>query len=72
VKGFFSNPWVRLAGRAIAVGITTAVTQIHNSNGTEIAWQSVVVAAVLAALEVFTPLNALVGVFKTPPSKTGS
>jgi hypothetical protein len=65
VSGFFANPYVRLAGRALVAAITTALTQIHNSNGGEIAWQAIAVGAVLSFVEVFTPLNALVGVFKS-------
>lgn len=64
MKALFANPTVRLAGRAIAAAIFTALTQIHNSNGGQIAWQSVAVGAGLAFCEVFTPLNGVVGVFK--------
>jgi hypothetical protein len=42
VKNLLSNPWTRLAARALLVAIVSA----------------------LAFCEVFTPLNALVGVFK--------
>lgn len=69
MKKLFANPTVRLAGRAIVAALIVAITQIHNSNGGQIAWQSIAVGAGLAFVEVFTPLNAIVGVFKssTPP-----
>lgn len=63
MKNLLSNPWTRLAARALLVAIVSAIVQINQSDGT-IVWRSVVIAGVLAFCEVFTPLNALVGVFK--------
>lgn len=66
-----SNPTVRLIGRAIIAGIAGAVVSYRSSGGV-IVWHALAVAFVLAFAEIFTPLNALVGVFKgavapTPP-----
>jgi len=61
----FANPTVRLAGRALVAALIVVGTQIHNSNGGQIAWQAVAVGAGLAFCEVFTPLNAVVGIFKS-------
>lgn len=60
----FKNAKVRLLGRAVAAALLVALTQVHNSNGSQIVWQSVAVAAGLAFVEVFTPLNSLVGIGK--------
>lgn len=61
------TPKVRLVLRAVAVGAGTAGSQLQASAS----WDSTVVRAAaigggLAALEVFTPLNALVGAGKKP------
>jgi hypothetical protein len=64
MKKLLSNPTVRLAGRALVAAAIVALTQVHASGGT-IAWKSLAVGAGLAFVEVFTPLNQLVGVFKT-------
>jgi hypothetical protein len=69
VTKLFANPTVRLAGRALVAALLVAITQIHSSDG-QIAWTSLAVGAGLAFCEVFTPLNSLVGVFKTVPRKT--
>jgi hypothetical protein len=63
ISRLFANPTVRLAGRAVVAAAIVAATQLHASGGT-IAWKSLAVGAGLAFCEVFTPLNALVGVFK--------
>lgn len=55
------TPYARVAGRAILVAIVTAATQVQSS-GETIAWRAVLTGAVLAAAEVFTPLNPAVGV----------
>lgn len=67
MKKLFANPTVRLAGRAIVAGAIAAATLYHSSGGT-IAWKSLAVAAGLAFVEIFTPLNSLVGVFKGAPA----
>lgn len=65
MKKLLANPKVRLAGRAAVAGGLAALALWHSSGGT-IAWKSLAVAAGLAFCEVFTPLNAVVGVFKKP------
>ena len=65
IRRLFADPTFRLAGRAVIAALIVVVTQIHNSNGGEIAWQAVAVGAGLAFVEVFTPFNSLVGVFRT-------
>jgi len=56
-----SATW-RLAVRALAVGLTTLLVQLQQSSSWSTAVvEAAVVAAVLAALEVLTPVNALVG-----------
>ena len=59
-----NNPTVRLALRALLAGLTAAGAS-YQSSGTTIAWHGILVAGALAFAEVFTPLNALVGAFKT-------
>lgn len=65
MRKLFANPTVRLAGRALVAGAIAAGTLYHSSGGT-IAWKALAVAGGLAFVEIFTPLNALVGVFKGP------
>lgn len=60
----FSNPWVRLAGRAAVAGAVSALAQIHTASDGTLTWHAAVVAGALAFCEVFTPLNQLVGLFK--------
>jgi hypothetical protein len=58
------NRYMRLAGRALAAGALAFVVQLQASDGTSASViRSCVVAGALAALEVFTPLNSLVGIF---------
>lgn len=64
----FANPTVRLALRAILAGGVAAAAS-YKSAGGAIVWHALAVAFVLAFAEVFTPLNAIVGVFKTPAEK---
>lgn len=64
----FDNPTVRLVLRAIIAGLLALGAQLQasdNWDGTLI--RSAVVAAMLAALEYLTPLNALVGPTKEGP-----
>lgn len=63
MNAVYKNATLRLFGRALFAALSVAVVQIHNSNHTQIAWQSVAVGAGLAFAEVFTPLNAIVGFF---------
>ena len=65
----FSNPTVRLAGRAIVAGLLVFGTTIQAGGFAldHAALYAAAGAAISAALEVFTPLNAIVGVFKKKP-----
>lgn len=70
------TPTIRLILRAVLVGVTTLLTQLQQSHGWSTALvEAAVVAAILAGLEVLTPLNALVGPLKSaggdvpPPAK---
>ena len=71
MKQLLANPTVRLAGRALVAGGIAALT-LYKQSGGAIAWKSLAVAAGLAFAEYFTPLNAIVGIFKAPPVKNGS
>lgn len=62
-----ANPYVRLGLRAAVAGAIAAVSVYQASGGT-VAWHALAGAAALAFCEVFTPLNALVGVFKKTPA----
>ena len=68
MSNLLTNPNVRLALRALVAAAITAAVQIHSAGGT-IVWHAVVVGAGLAFCEVFTPLNSLVGYFKTAGEK---
>lgn len=61
------NPIVRLAIRAILVGAAVLVTQLQAADDptSSAVLVSALVAAGWAALEAFTPLNSLVGFFKS-------
>lgn len=71
-----TGPQIRLVLRAVLAGLLTLGTQLQQSAAWDNALlRSAIVAAVLAALEVFTPLNAVVGPTKTEtvhklPAKT--
>jgi hypothetical protein len=61
----FKKPIVRLAARALLAGLAVLVVGLEQAP----AWdtetlRALLVAAGFAALEVFTPLNSLVGAFK--------
>ena len=64
------SPQVRLVVRALLAGVATFVSTLQASGGT--LNTSLVIGALTAAgwavIEYITPLNALVGVFKNPPS----
>lgn len=61
MKKLLANPTVRLALRALLAGVTVvASAYLHTGSVT----RAVIVGAVLAFAEVFTPLNSLVGLFK--------
>lgn len=63
MKKYLSNPTVRLALRALVAAVTVvASAYLHTGSVT----RAVIVGAVLAFAEIFTPLNSIVGLFKTP------
>lgn len=66
MKALLANPKVRLALRALVAAVAAAAVQINSANGGTVAWRSVAVGAVLAFAEIFTPLNAIVGLLKKP------
>lgn len=62
-----NNPYVRLVGRAIVAGLLAAAASYQSYGSGTIAWHAIAAAGIMAALEVVTPLNALVGISKTKP-----
>lgn len=61
-----TGPQLRLVLRAVLVGLITLGEQLQQSAAWDNAlFRSAITGAILAALEVFTPLNALVGPTKT-------
>lgn len=62
-SSLLANPMTRLVSRALFAGFVAALTQIHSSPG-HVLWPGVVTGGALATLEVFTPVNVLVGVGK--------
>ncbi len=61
---FFANPVTRLVGRAVVAGVAAAFVLLQTTSDWSTAWKAAVVSGVLAACEVFTPLNKIVGVNK--------
>lgn len=60
------NPEIRMALRALAVGITTLLIQLQRSSSWDKSIiEAAIVAGVLAGLEYLTPLNPTVGPGKT-------
>ena len=68
VKKLFGDPRVRLAWKALVVGAAAFVTFLSAADNPADAavWKGALAAAGWAAIEAFTPLNALVGWFKDP------
>lgn len=61
LRKYLSNAKVRLALRAVLAGLTVIIAKwLGGSNDVH----ALVVAGVLAAAEIFTPLNSTVGYFK--------
>jgi len=59
------DPRVRLAGRALFAGLAVAVAQLQaDGDFSSAALKSAAVAGALAAFEILTPFNALVGLAK--------
>lgn len=64
-----SGPQLRLILRAVLVGVVTFAERLQASSSWDKSLvEGAIVAAVLAGAEAFTPLNAVVGVGKTPPT----
>lgn len=66
ITALFANPWVRLAGRALVAGLAAFFVTLNASDYDASAVQAALVAAALAIVEIVTPLNAIVGLFKEP------
>ncbi len=68
---YFANPVVRLAGRAIIAGIAVGFTALQAADDpfSSAALYAAGGAAFLAAVEVFTPLNGIVGWLKQAPTE---
>lgn len=59
-----NSPTVRLIARAVVVALTSFLVQIQGAAVTTDLLKSAIIGAVLAGLEVATPLNKTVGVKK--------
>ena len=70
-KKILAAPKGRLAARALVVGAVVLGKCLWNADAVDATvLQAALAAAGMAAIEVFTPLNALVGFLKlTPPAK---
>lgn len=70
-KKILADPKGRLAGRALVVGAVVLGKCLWNADAVDATvLQAALAAAGMAAIEVFTPLNALVGYLKpTLPAK---
>lgn len=64
LRKLFRDPTVRLAGRALVAGVTAGIVYYRHASAGSFTWHAAIVAGVLAAAELFTPLNSLVGLFK--------
>lgn len=60
----FKTAMGRLAVRSVLVGVALAADQLADSDYSVAALKAALVAGGWAALEAFTPLNALVGFFR--------
>lgn len=70
MNGLFSKAGLRLGLRAVLAGVGAFVVSVQHATGYGTAtWKAAAVAGALAALEFFTPLNALVGLPKQPAAK---
>lgn len=61
----FANPWVRLIGRATVAGCAVGFTSLQAADDpfSSAALWAAAGAAFLAAIELVTPLNSLLGAF---------
>ncbi len=59
-----SNAYARLAGRAIVAGLVAGLLLLQTASDWSSAWKGAVVAGVLAACEILSPLNPNVGLGK--------
>ena len=70
MRKLFASPVVRLALRALLVGVGATVTYVVAADNPVDAavWKAALYAGAWAAVEAFTPLNALVGLFRSKPA----
>lgn len=62
-----ANPTARLAGRAVLAGAIMFVVKLKDADHIDGALlESAAISAGWVAVEIFTPLNALIGKFKQP------
>jgi len=68
VDHYFGIPVVRLVFRAVVVGVEAAIAILYVADKpfSTAVLTAAGMAAILAAVEVFTPANMLVGLFKRP------
>lgn len=61
-----TSPQIRVALRALLVGVTSLLVQLQQNAAWDTALlRSAIISAILAGLEVLTPLNTVVGPGKT-------
>ncbi len=58
------NPVVRLIGRALVAGLVSTLLLLQTASDWSSAWKGAVVAGILAACEILSPLNPNVGIGK--------
>lgn len=60
------KPKIRLASRSVLMGVTTMLVQLQGQASWDHALiRSAIVSAVLASMEVLTPMNGQVGINKS-------
>lgn len=64
LRNLFKNPKLRLGARAVAAGAVYAFSHLHGHTVDHTLLVTVLVGAGWAALEVVTPLNGILGIFK--------
>lgn len=64
IRKLFKNPKARLAARAVLAGVAVAYTHLKGGNIDRGAIEAALVAGAWAGIELVTPLNGVLGVFK--------
>lgn len=64
LRKLFKNPKARLAARAVLAGVAVAYTHLKGGNIDRGAIEAALVAGAWAGIELVTPLNGVLGVFK--------